>query len=76
MMVKWNGILVGSMLQAFERFRGRRNCEGLRMRRPLAGTISMLEEDEERLTGIHRQFKWEDQRPSLGAYKDTRLSCR
>ena len=75
-MVKWNGISVGTMLQAFKRFEGRRNYKELRMGWPPVGTISMLEEDEERLAVIHRRFKWEDQRPSSGAYKDTRISCR
>jgi len=74
-MIKWNGILEGTMLQASERFKGRRNCKELRMGWPPVGIIRMLEEDEERLTMIHHQLKQEDQRPSSGAYKDTCISC-
>lgn len=75
-MVKWNGILVGTILEAFERFKGRRNYKDLRVGWLPVGTTRKLEEDEERLTMIHHQFKREDQRPSSGVYTDTCLSCR
>ena len=40
------------------------------------GTIDVLEEDKERLRTINHQLKHEDQRPALGTYKDTSISCR